>query len=211
VMRGKVKGEISNLKKFLEIIGIVALLGTSAVIAPKVYNTIHESYENHQLDEKASENYGLYAKALDPDVLLAFLNNVERDLLQSQMDGTSTENDMALFSELSESLRKIENYQLQRDQARAIIDVNVVRMYDDEIERMARELTTLCGDRGYMIGSSEYSRYINAIYHDGQVMYLAEDIDEKDTDLDTRFFVAVGDKYYIPTVPSKVAGSVTFP
>lgn len=177
LMKGSVNGVFNGLKELLNIIGGIAVITALGYGAYKGTEIVNESLKEAAIDKEANDNYIFLAQSLDSNILIAFLNEVNDNLYEKEIANNITEEEFALVSNLQNNLRKIEELQLFHDQAIASGNNELSEQYNEQISSVVTDATIDCGNKGHIIGSSNYYKYVRAIFYDGRIMYLASDVD----------------------------------
>lgn len=195
LMKGKVDGVINGLKELLTIIGIIAAVSTVGYATYEATEVLKEI----EINKDALDNYIFYAQSLDTNILLAFLNEVNDNLYEKELANSLSLEEVALLNDLQNELRKIEELQLFYDQAIASGSIDIAKEYREQIKIIVSNATVNCGDKGHIIGSTDYYKYIRAIIYNDRIMYLASDVDREETGFEDTITYTVNGVSYITT------------
>lgn len=195
LMKGKVAGVINGLKELLTIIGIIAAVSTVGYATYEATEVLKEI----EINKDALDNYIFYAQSLDTNILLAFLNEVNDNLYEKEASNSLSNKEVELLNDLQNELRKIEELQLFYDQAIASGNEDIAKEYLNQIKIIVTNATVNCGDKGHIIGSTDYYKYIRAIIYNDRIMFLASDVDREETGFEDTITFTMNGVSYITT------------
>ena len=189
LMKGKINGRIKKGTKYdLMITALVAALSISGPVIKEGFEFVQDKIDNwetmqedarerKELDEAAQRNYRINSQQIDYRIQRQFLAEVLEKLESSpNIQNLALMNKYQVFYSMVTDIDKFEwEYQ------EAINNGNVDESMEilTSIKHLTSETTIYAAEEFFeYIGSSEYSKYMDAIVEDGVVYYRYEDVEQ---------------------------------
>ena len=189
LMKGKINGRIKKGTKYdLMITALVAALSISGPVIKEGFEFVQDKIDNwetmqedarerKELDEAAQRNYRINSQQIDYRIQRQFLAEVLEKLESSpNIQNLALMNKYQVFYSMVTDIDKFEwEYQ------EAINNGNVDESMEilTSIKHLTSETTIYAAEEFFeYIGSSEYSKYMDAIVEDGVIYYRYEDVEQ---------------------------------
>ena len=189
LMKGKINGRIKKGTKYdLMITALVAALSISGPVIKEGYEFVQDKIDNwetmqedarerKELDEAAQRNYRINSQQIDYRIQRQFLAEVVEKLESSP----NIQNPalMNKYQVLYSMVTDIDTFEWEYQEAINNGNVDESMEILTSIKHLTSETTIYAAEEFFeYIGSSEYSKYMDAIVEDGVVYYRYEDVEQ---------------------------------